>query len=199
MPVIKLPAEFGEPMLGGFFAGLINVSDQVYGLIVAPKAQGETEAVWHPDWAPVPGATSTFDGLQNTLAMAEANSPAAKWALGLSINSHTDWYLPSRDELEVIYRNLKPTDDDNYTHGRHGENLSAVPPTRLYEVHTPGKTNASAFHADGAEAFEPICYLSSTQYSPDYAWVQDFSDGLQNYFDKDFELRARVVRRFKVE
>ena len=26
----------------------------------------------------------------------------------LRIAGHADWYLPSQDELEIIYRNLKP-------------------------------------------------------------------------------------------
>ena len=38
-------------------------------------------------------------------------------------------------------------------------------------------------------------YLSSTQYSPNDAWFQDFVDGLQGYVRKDDARRAVAVRR----
>lgn len=38
-------------------------------------------------------------------------------------------------------------------------------------------------------------YWSSTQYSPNDAWIQTFDDGTQHYDAKDYALRARAVRR----
>ena len=38
-------------------------------------------------------------------------------------------------------------------------------------------------------------YWSSTQYSPHYAWIQDFDDGNQDNDHKGNALRARAVRR----
>lgn len=45
------------------------------------------------------------------------------------------------------------------------------------------------------ELFAKEWYWSSTQYSPCYAWYQYFGGGSQNYDLKDYELRARAVRR----
>ncbi|WP_377153290.1 DUF1566 domain-containing protein [Roseateles sp. UC29_93] len=42
-------------------------------------------------------------------------------------------------------------------------------------------------------------YWSSTQFSAHYAWNQSFDDGYQDGGDKDFEYRARAVRRFLIQ
>jgi len=45
------------------------------------------------------------------------------------------------------------------------------------------------------ELFADAWYWSSTQYSPNLAWIQDFDDGYQYDVHKDYEYRARAVRR----
>lgn len=45
------------------------------------------------------------------------------------------------------------------------------------------------------DLFAEKWYWSSTQYSPDLAWTQDFDDGNQDDVHKLNELRARAVRR----
>ena len=192
-----LPA-IGTPFQGGFFAGLINIAGQRHALIVAPKATGEhEEAEWISDYQAVPGAKSYDDGYANTQAMAEAGSDLAKWARGLDIGGHADWYLPSQDELEICYRNLKPTTRENYCYARSGINLSAVPPTRPYAPEHPLQTSATAFQKGGEEAFSDDWYWSSTQHASDsdYAWNQTFNNGYQSYGYTHDELRARAVRR----
>jgi hypothetical protein len=47
-------------------------------------------------------------------------------------------------------------------------------------------------------AFERAWYWSSTQYSAYYAWGQFFGDGYQSGNVKDFQARARAVRRFLI-
>ncbi len=194
----ELPA-IGSAFQGGFYAGLLNIDGQLHGLIVAPKATGEQEeARWGEYGNNIAGATSVYDGLANTQAMAAAGYPLAKWALELKIDSFTDWYLPSRDELEILYRQFKPTTETNYQYGRHGENSSAVPITQHYSAEAPAQTSLEAFQEGGEQAFEDAWYWSSSQYSPNLAWTQDFGDGTQGYGHKGLELRARAVRRFKV-
>ncbi|TRO21985.1 DUF1566 domain-containing protein [Ectopseudomonas mendocina] len=194
----ELPA-IGSAFQGGFFAGLLQIDGQLHGLIVAPKAAGElAEARWGEYGNDIAGATSVYDGLANTQTMAAEGYPLAKWALELEIDGHTDWYLPSRDELEILYRQFKPTTETNYQYGRHGENSSAVPITQHYSAEAPAQTSHEAFQEGGEQAFEDAWYWSSTQYSPFYAWDQDFDDGGQYDGRKDYELRARAVRRFKV-
>jgi len=190
----------GTTMDGGFYAGRIRIADQVFALIVAPKIEGETEAVWHDEEKRIDGVQSFNDGAANTQAMAEAGSDLAKWARDLRIAGHADWYLPSQDELEVMYRNLKPTTRENYCWARAGINLSAVEPTRPYTPDFPKQTLAEAFQAGGEQAFTKKWYWSSTQHASyaDYAWCQTFNYGDQVSSDVNNELRARAVRRLTI-
>ena len=193
-----LPA-IGTAYEGGFFGGLITLNGETYGLVVAPKAQGELEeATWGVYGNDLPGAISFNDGLANTQAMAAAESDLARWMLALDIAGFSDWYLPSRDELEVLYRNLKPTTQQNYCSFRDGENPSTVPVSYPYSATNPAQTQAAAFAEEGEEAFAPLWYWASTQYGPDTAWIQNFGGGTQGYALKGYECRARAVRRFKV-
>jgi hypothetical protein len=197
MQISQLPA-IGAPLDGGFYAGLIRILDETFAIIVAPKATGERErSPWGEHGKKIEGASSVFDGRSNTIAMAEAGCELAQWALTLQIGAAADWYLPSRDELEIIYRNLKPTAEENYT-WRHGENVSAVPPTYAYTEEVPAQTSVAPFQDDGAEAFADTWYWSSSQYSATNAWFQNFDDGYQHYDGERNELRARAVRRLLV-
>lgn len=185
--------------MGGFYAGRFQIDDAEYALIVSPKDTGSLEdAVWGKYGQSVDGARSCNDGLANTIAMKEAGSKAAEWALQLNIAGHTDWYLPSRDELELCYRNLKPTDEENWASFRDGDNPSSLPDGYPYTEQSPQQTSSTLFQVESAEAFVRDWYLSSTQYSPDNAWVQYFVDGYQYNGLKDGARRARAVRRFKV-
>ena len=191
----------GTRMDGGFYAGRVQIGEQVFALIAAPKAEGEnTGCKWIDNYKDVPGAKSYCDGLANTAAMAEAGSELAKWARDLRIGGHADWYLPSQDELEVIYRNLKPTTDENSCYARSGINLSAVPPTRPYTPEFPRQTQAEAFQSGGEQAFEEDGYWSSTQHASlsGTAWGQYFYDGFQYDDFKSYEGRARAVRRLPI-
>ena len=195
-PSILIGAAFG----GGFYAGQILVNGQVFALIVAPKVEGEhADSVWNKSTKMVEDAQSYFDGRTNTEAMAKAGSKIAQWALDLRIGGCDDWYLPSRDELELCYRNLKPTIDENWTH-RHGENPSSVPVGYPYTERFPLQTEAEAFQDGKPEAFDAGWYWSSTQYASDsdFAWYQLFNYGYQTSGLKDFINRARAVRRLPI-
>jgi hypothetical protein len=191
----------GTSMGGGFYAGRIRVGEDAFALIVAPKEEGEhKDIVWIAGEKDVPGAKSYFNGVANTIAMLEAGSKLAKWARGLAIGGFDDWYLPSQDELEICYRNLKPTTEKNWCYARSGINLSATEPTYPYTPEFPVQTLAEAFQKRGAQAFDEAWYWSSTQHASvsDYAWCQDFTNGYQSYYLKGYELRARAVRRLPI-
>jgi len=151
---------------------------------------------WGERGLDVPGADSFFDGAANTAAMAAAGSALGKWAQALEINGFSDWYLPSRDELELIYRHLKPTTEDNWR--RCGDNPSSVPAGYPYASQLPAQTTVDAFREGSTEALAAEWYWSSTQSSPNDAWFQGFDDGYQVNNDKAYEGRARAVRRFKL-
>lgn len=197
MQISALPS-IGSPLEGGFYAGLIRVANETFAIIVAPKAEGEHEPIaWGEYGTKIEDADSVFDGRANSIAMAEAGYPIAQWALTLNISGFSDWYLPSRDELEIVYRNFKPTTEENWVY-RHGENMHAVPPTYAYTAEHPTQTSITAFQADGAEEFADTWHWTSTQFSANYAWCQSFSGGDQDGDDKLNELRARAVRRLLV-
>ena len=187
---------------GGFYAGRIRVGDVLYALVVAPKAEGEIgDAAWNKSLKSITGSLSYCDGPANTRAMAEGGSPLAQWALDLRVGGNDDWYLPSQDELEIIYRSLKPTDTKNWCYARSGINVSAEIPTYPYTPDFPVKTPAGSFRQGGSEAFEPAWYWSSTQHASasDCAWYQYFNYGSQTSNHKTSELRARAVRRLVIE
>lgn len=195
---LEIPTVAGTPFGGGYYAGLITFSGDTYATVVSPKTEGDNgSAIWLPSYTEIAGAGSFFDGLSNTKAMAEAGSELAKWALALNINGESDWYLPSRDELELLYRHFKPTDDENYVY-RNGENPSSLPVGYPYALHLPGQTPVDLFREGAAEAFEAAWYWSSTQYSAGNAWGQDFGGGYQLTASKYDSLRARAVRRIKI-
>ena len=191
----------GDAFKGGFFAGNFMLKGQCYALIVAPKETGEYSDInWNNGYSFIEGATSYNDGLANTLAMAEAGSELAKWMRSLDINDKTDWYLPSQDEREILYRHLKPTTNKNYLYNRSGINVSAVPPTYPYSKDLPAQTQAEHFKQGGEQAFENAWYWSSTQHADNayYAWCQHFGNGRQDYNHEDLKLHARAVRRVAV-
>ena len=187
---------FCTPVEGGFFAGYINMQDGVYGIAVASKAEGELRGEWGKRGTDVAGARSYFDCRANTLAMAEAGSELAQKVLALRTGGCDDWSIPSRDVLELVYRNLKPTNAKNYGH-RSGDNPSSVPAGYPYTEALPGQTAATAFQGGGVEALSPEWYWTSTQFSGAYAWVQHFDIGYQDYRCKGREFLCRAVRRFK--
>lgn len=192
----------GTSLAGGFYAGRIRQDDgTVHALVVSPKVDGQhDDTIWIPDYQAVPSAHSFNDGFANTLAMADAGSELARWARAQTIGGFDDWYLPSQDELEILYRNLKPTTSENHVWNRSGTNLSAVEPTRPYLLNNPAQTIAEAFQKGGKQTFDSVWYWSSTQHASasDCAWCQDFYDGFQGYDNTGYKLRARLVRRFVI-
>jgi hypothetical protein len=189
----------GAQVGGGTFAGVINVAGEAFALIVAPKT-GDLRGAWHAQRARVAGAESFCDGLENTRAMAEAGSILAAEALALVIDGFNDWYIPSRDELELVYRHLKPTTEENYAYDD-GENANSVPPGEEYTADFPVMTGVLAFQHGAPDALTPTWYWSSTQYAPgpSIAWSQDFNVGLQVSHRKSAEGRARAVRRLPIQ
>lgn len=186
----------GMPFAGGFYVGQYNHNGQTRLLIVAPKDAGDLEGTWNNSWNSVEGALSFFDGLANTDAMAAAGSELATKVRALRIGGHDDWHIPAIDQLELVYRALKPTDDENDLYARSGINVSAIPPSYPYTSIKPAQCQVEAFREDGSEAFERAWYWTSTLLAvdPGYAWMQGFGNGNQNYYRRSNRVRARAVR-----
>ena len=196
-------------------------------VIVAPKASGEHAgiALKNANTA-LPTACQTLtEGLAATQAMRDADTstvyPAAHWARNLNIGGRADWYIPARDELELCWRNLKPTTTANYvtanrptgasfdyanngsygdTAATHGTNNNSSPTGAAYTASVPGQTAATAFHTGGAEAYEfgSAYYWSSSDYNASGAWLQGWYSsypGYQGSYGKTNTNRVRAVRR----
>ena len=196
-------------------------------IIVAPKASGEHAgiALKNANTA-LPTACQTLtEGFAATQAMRDADTstvyPAAHWARNLNIGGRTDWYIPARDELELCWRNLKPTTAANYvganrpaaasfsytnngsygdTAATHGTNNNSEPAGAAYTAAEPGQTAATAFRTGGAEAYEfgSAYYWSSSDYNASFAWFQHWVSsypGNQNHNGKAKSYLVRAVRR----
>jgi len=220
-------AQIGAPYGGGFVAGKI-VSDydgKTYGLIVSDGSgdsvqMGAGAMSWRTSRTSVTTTggvppMTLADGRANHNAILALNSlaefPAFKWIedncnAGAGLNGHTDWYLPSRDELEIIYRNFKPTTQDNNTGTRattgfggdgavFGTNANSIPVGSGYTLADPAQTADAAFQAADEDAFEAGNYWSSTERDASTAWYQYFLNGYQYLSTKDNSYRVRAVRR----
>ena len=192
-PEIQVPATIGATFEGGFYGGKIRVGLVICAIVWAPKAEGEIKGTWLDSYTDVPGATSCFDSMANTQAMAEAGSSIAKQALAARIGGHSDWCVPARDVLEMGYRHLKPTTEENNVY-RYGDNPSSIPAGYPYTATSPEQTTVEAFKEGNAEAFGGSWYFSSTQFSEYNAWLQVFGSGGQDSLGKSYERRCRFVR-----
>jgi hypothetical protein len=203
------PANIGQPVEGGFFAGLISHtadSNPTHALIAAPRATGATgtgytlttNLEWKTENTTTAGTSSTFDGAANTAAMVAAgiaNHPAAEFCVNLSIGGLTDWYFAATWEWEIAYFHLKPTAASNVT--TQGANPYSVPRRDSnYTASDPPQTSVTAFQSTGEEAFVANNHWSSTELNAGFARNIVFSNGNQGSTSKTSTLRGiRAFRR----
>ena len=201
-----IPTRIGQKFKGGYFSGIIRVRDCAYLILAAPKST-DCSVRFKTQSSGTPGIHRVNDGWANTNAMNDAEYPAAQYCRNLNVGGHTDWYLPSRDELELCYRVFKPTDWGNTTLRAGtfagnlslatGTNLNSIPTGAAYTRTNPAQTIVTAFRAGSVEAFDDTYYWTSTESSSGtYAsLIQDFSDGDQDWNYKLNVNRVRSVRR----
>lgn len=192
----------GTPMGGGFYAGKINSSGTQYYLILSPKATGENSSVkWGPAGVST-GITSVINGPTNSAALAALGTTyqAATFCENLTIGGYSDWYLPSINELEVLYYYFKPTADANNT--SFGSNANAVAPEPIstnYTSSSPAQTTAgSQFIDGGANALPTGSIWSSTENAANYALDIYTYNGGQYPDYKASVFYARAIRRIAV-
>lgn len=200
---------------GGFYVGQMKVGGRLYNLVVADKSSERSLAYKTTSTADT-GPDSVFDGLGNSNAINDANHPAASYCRSYTGGGFNDWYLGSRDEMELAFRNLKPLIQANTTAtkdaatggGAPGINVNSVPQGGAYTSVNPTQTNALNFRGTapvGAQAFMASgpAYWTSTQGlsgSTNNAIARFFSDGSEMAVPKNNPTGiVRPMRRVLVD
>ena len=143
------------------------------GMISSPNDLS-TNAVWGCEGINISGAefSSIGSGLTNTQEIvANCNDDifAAKICASYSLNGNDEWYLPSKEELNLMYQNLKTNNIGNFSDA-------------WYWTSTEFE-DQDTFDTNGYEA----------------AWIQSFNDGSQATYDvgiKHFENIVRAIRNY---
>lgn len=225
---LAVPDTPGEPLMGGFFAGIIDTTrgniipgdayqqGRRYALIISPQSleggrdTGTGDLQWRTSSTTVQEAQTRWDGLAAQRALASSTYPAFNYCAGLSYpdDDGSEWYLPAMDELELLYRMLKPTTDNNQTGDRtggtfpggthiYGANPSSDPNGEAYTTADPAQTDLDDFQDGGAQALDPgYYYWAASWYSSSGAWSQGADSGNQlNGTQTNLTRRVRPCRR----
>ena len=88
----------------------------------------------------------------------------------LDLGGKTDWYLPSKDELNLLWENLADSDGDNSNTG------------------TSDPNNIGGFANND--------YWSSTHFDSVDVWIQSFNNGYQFNYGRGTTFNVRAVRAF---
>ena len=145
-----VPTRIGQQVPGGYFVGINRIGNNMYSVVVSPEYT-EIKLQWKTTNTFTRNTHSKSNGLSNTQAMYSDTHPAAAYCVGLEVNGCNDLYLPSINEMESCYRNLKPSTSENAvrqntpTQSAAGVNRSSIPSGNAYTLTTPRQTIATPF------------------------------------------------------
>jgi hypothetical protein len=161
----------GEEFGGGVIFHLWKDAQGVEHGLIVDKVDLSTGQVWSNINQTLigPSAQSSWDGLSNSNAIvgqAGHTSSAAALCLNSTNGGQSDWYLPSIDELSLLW------------HSRFNVNKS------LSTIGGASVLPISAY------------YWSSTENASNYAWNFNFFSGNASFNDKSNTYYVRAVRAF---
>jgi len=191
----------GTPMGGGFYGGRIKIGANTYDLIVSSRAEGDFSDWFYTYWDfDVEFNTSLNDGMSIQQAAAPELYAYMIFSQLSSVSwgGFTDWYLGSKEEMEVIYRNLKPGTANNVTNS--GVNNSTIPVTGNYSTTSPAQTSAVDFRTGGSQAFYEQPYYTSSR-GPSgklYCQTKSFVNGADGEIFVTDRTYTRAIRRILV-
>ena len=208
---VFIPTVAGQAYGGGYYVGRIKEGADTFAIIVSPKASGAINSLPFSN-GQATNARSRSDGSIATAAYASLGTGFAPGrAKSLTIAGFSDWYLPSVDELELLYRYLKPTTVANSLSasfnpsGANGVNPSSDPVGAAYTAALPVQTTVTAFKTGGSEELSNI--LAAAYYASlvpnggsgaNRLLAQYTNDGLQSLIAADAPANWRVIRRVKI-
>ena len=210
----------GDPFGGGFYAGKMSIDGSIYAIICSPNANN-VNGRDHKTSNTTDGvaAQSVNDGWTTTEANNNAAHPMAQYVRSLSVGGFTDWYIPSRDEMELIYRNLGNMAALRSTQTRSpsgqlgdaagsigsGDNRNSVPTRQAYSIEfkdatpktpvtfTPGVTTvyltSTETTANGGQIYG--MFTSTTNTGSQSSWSKSGVGGNGNFL-------CRPIRRIKL-
>ena len=155
--------------------GIVFYLDGNGGGIVSAPTDFDTVYFWGCSGSEILGADGITigTGYQNTIdieAGCTTVGTAADICANLTLGGYNDWFLPSKDELNEMWKNLADSDGD-------GTNTGPSDPNNLGN-------------------FANLVYWSSSETDNDEAWGQIFDLGTQDYGDKVTTVYVRAVRSF---
>lgn len=196
----------GDAYGGGYYAGDISTNGTGvanFHLVVGPQSSAQVFNQWQTSNTSGTGSTSFINGPSNSANLNSPSYPAAYFCEGLTVGGYSDWYMPARDEFEVIYYNLKPTTTANNT--GFGTNAYSVPTrTTNYTAGNPPQTSVAAFKDTGSQYLNTSgnpYYWTSTEYTGEsngQAWRIGADQGNQPTAGMSNNSYTRAVRRVAV-
>jgi hypothetical protein len=161
----------GTFMNGGYFGGQIIYADQIYNLLVAPRAQGQYGGNVPQSVGNGFGVYSSgpgFGGAAITAAMDNPSFPAFYFTANLSLNGYTDWFMGDVGEMRIVSTYLKPTNQMNAVGstpyiGVQGQVINAYPYLGGNTLFTPTTTTSPLFEISGSQSFTTsLAYWTAT-------------------------------------
>lgn len=209
VPMLKI----GDFYQGGYYAGRFSNRGKTYDLVVAPKALGQFSAFFGMAyWAGGEGNPQygIATGLENTTVYADGEHPAADLAVTKNINGFADWYIPSRNELEMLFRVFRPVpsavspnnldttgyypNEEDYEFAGSdtsrvlpGNNWSTLGDGLPYTASQPDQTQFDLFKIGGAESFYDLTLPDPITDNVYWSSTANDSDGSTPWvFTQDF-------------